>query len=294
MEAWFVHAAAAAAFAALTTIFAKVGLREVDSHLATAIRTGVILAFAWLMVFIVGSQGDILRTDSRTWFFLILSGVATGGSWLCFFRALQLGSVRHVVPIDKSSTIMTMIFAFLFLGEPVNAVTAAGMVSMGAGTWLMLDIRRNPPKEDKNPGAPKQYEWLVYAVLAALFASLTAILGKIGIANIEANLGTAIRTMAIIPMSWILVFLTKGHKKIATVTPRDWVYLVLSGVTAGASWLFFYRALQLGDASRVVPIDKLSVVLVMVCARVFLGERFAPRVLAGLVLLTAGTFILIL
>ncbi|MCL2499950.1 MAG: EamA family transporter [Defluviitaleaceae bacterium] len=288
---WFVHASAAAVFAALTTVFAKIGLQEVDSYLATAIRTLVILCFAWLMVFIVGSQGDITRVEPRTWLFLIFSGLATGGSWLCFFRALQLGSVRQVVPIDKSSTILTMLMAFLFLGEPMGWITAAGMVLMAAGTWLMLEMGKAPPSDNGITETRRfgRYAWLFYAVLAAVFASLTAILGRIGITNIEANLGTAIRTMAVVPMSWLMVFLTKSHKKIGGITRRNWAFLFFSGAAAGASWLFFYRALQLGDASRVVPIDKLSVVLVMVFARLFLGERFSPRSLAGLALLTVGT-----
>jgi transporter family protein len=287
MELWFVYAIGAAACAALTTILAKVGLKDVDSHVATAIRTVVILLFAWLMVFVVGSQGDIWRTDTRTWVFLILSGLATGGSWLCFFRALQLGSVSRVVPIDKSSTILTMLMAFLFLGEPINAVTGAGMVLMGLGTWLMLDIGKRDPKREG-------YAWLFYAVLAALFASLTAIFGRLGIANIEANLGTAIRTAVVIPLSWLMVFITKGHKKIQTINKKSWAFLLFSGIAAGGSWLFFYRALQLGNASQVVPIDKLSIVLTMGFARLFLGERFTLRSLAGLTLLTVGTLMPIL
>jgi transporter family protein len=307
MELWFFYASAAAVFAALTTIFAKVGLREVDSHLATAIRTLVILCFAWLMVFIVGSQGDITRVDTRTWVFLILSGLATGGSWLCFFRALQLGSVSRVVPIDKSSTILTMLLAFIFLGEPMGWITAAGMVLMAAGTWLMLERkmgfslkdyfsrrRLSQNRQKEIPPAETRNGWLIYAVFAAVFASLTAILGRIGIADIEANLGTAIRTMAVVPMSWLMVFFTKGHKKITAITRKNWAFLLFSGVAAGASWLFFYRALQLGNAVHVVPIDKLSVVLTMAFARLFLRERFSPRSLTGLTFLTVGTLMPIL
>ena len=291
MESWLIFATGAAIFAALTTILAKIGLKQVDSHLATAIRTMVVLAFAWLMVFIVGSQNEIWYATNRTWVFLMLSGLAAGGSWLCFFRALQLGNVNHVVPIDKSSTIMTMILAFIFLREPMGAITVFGMVLMAIGTWMMLE-RRNSSNDDINEDKNKSRKsWLFYALLAAVFASLTAILGRIGIAEIEANLGTAIRTMAVVPMSWLMVFITKGQQHIRAIDKKSWVFLILSGVATGVSWLFFYRALQLGNASQVVPIDKLSIVATMGFARVFLGERFSKKSLAGLALLTIGTLL---
>jgi len=280
MELWFLYAAGAAVFAAFTTILAKVGLRDVDSHLATAIRTVVVLIFGWLMVFLVGSQGDIWQTSGRTWIFLTLSGFAAGGSWLCYFRALQLGNVNQIVPIKKSSTILTMIFAFIFLNEPAGWLTVAGMVLIGIGTWLML----KPKKSDEKS---KNLAWLPFAILAAVFASITAILGNIGIAEIEANLGTAIRTIAVLPMS-LLMFGIAGDKK-SKISPKNWVFLILSGIATGASWLFFYRALQIGNASHVVPVDKLSIIITMLFARLFLDERFSARSLIGLALLTAGT-----
>jgi len=286
MDLWLLYAALAAVFAALTTILAKIGVKNVDSHLATAIRTLVVLVFAWLMVFVVGSQSGIGYIQGRTWVFLILSGLATGGSWLCFFRALQLGNVNKVVPIDKSSTILTMILAFIFLSEPVGPITAVGMVLMGIGTWLMLELKKNDnniTEEKKGKG------WLFYAVLAAVFASLVAILGRIGVADIDANLWTAIRTMVVVPLSWIMVFMVGSQKKIKTVDRKSWLFLILSGVATGASWLFFYHALQIGNASHVVPIDKLSIVLTMGFARLFLGERFTKQSIAGLGLVTIGT-----
>jgi transporter family protein len=291
MELWFVYAAGASVFAALTTILAKIGLKKVDSGLAAAIRTVVIFVFAWLMVFIAGSQNEIVKVNGKTWVFLILSGFATGGSWLFYFRALQIGNVNRVVPVDKSSTILTMILAFIFLSEPMSWITAAGMVLMGAGTWLMLELRRKNGEEsdEEKPGEKFIGGWLFYALLAAVFASLTAILGKIGIADIEANLGTAIRTMAVIPMSWLIVFISKSHKSITKIDRKSWLFLILSGVAAGTSWLLFYQALQLGNASHVVPVDKLSVLVTMVFARIFLKEKFSKRSITGLVLLTAGT-----
>ena len=303
MELWFLYAGGAAFFAALTTILAKIGLKDIDSHLATAVRTIVVLIFAWLMVFIVGSQGDIWHTSGRTWVFLTLSGFAAGGSWLCYFRALQLGNVNQVVPIKKSSTILTMVFAFIFLNEPVGWLTVAGMALIGIGTWLMM----NPKKSDEKS---KNIVWLPFAILAAVFAAVTAILGNIGIAEIEANLGTAIRTMAVLPMS-LLMFVIAGEQTKPVHYPRrnarqhfsarlqllrdvprkSWIFLILSGIATGASWLFFYRALQIGNASQVVPVDKLSIVITMMFARLFLRERFSARSLVGLALLTAGTLL---
>jgi len=284
MEIWLLYAMGAAIFAALTTILAKIGLKNVDSHLATAIRTMVVLVFAWMMVFLVGSQNYIWQTRGVTWTFLLLSGLAAGASWLCYFRALQLGNVNRVVPIDKSSTIMTMILAFIFLSEPMSVFSFVGMALMAVGTWLMLELKKDSGKENKRG-------WLFYALLAALFASLTAILGKVGIVDIEANLGTAIRTVAVVPMSWLMVFVTGAQKSINKIDTKSWVVLLLSGVATGASWLLFYRALQLGNASHVVPIDKLSIVLTMGFARLFLGERFSLRSICGLILLTIGTLL---
>jgi transporter family protein len=280
-------ASLAAVFAALTSILAKIGLSKVSSHLATAIRTLVVFVFAWIMVFIVGSIHTVPNVDTKTWVFLILSGITAGGSWLCFFRALQLGSVNRVVPIDKSSTVLTLLLAFIILNEPINVFGITGIVLIALGTWLMIQRQKTEENATQNSG------WLVYA-LAAAFASLTTILGKIGITGIEANLGTAIRTTAIVPMSWVLVFITKEQTGIRDIDRKSWLFLILSGTATGISWLFFYRALQIGSASRVVPIDKLSIVLTMLFARIFLGERFTLRSLAGLALLVIGTVMLIL
>jgi len=290
MELWLLYAILAAVFAALTTILAKIGITNVDSHLATAIRTVVVLVFAWIMVFVASSQDGVRYIQGRTWVFLILSGIATGGSWLCFFRALKLGNVSKVVPIDKSSTILTMILAFIFLREPVGIVTVIGMLLMGIGTWLMLDLKKGEGSGDGQEKTAKK-SWFFFAVLAAVFASLVAIFGRIGVADIEANLWTAMRTMVVVPLSWVMVFIVGSQKTIKTVTGKSWLFLTLSGVATGASWLFFYHALQIGNASSVVPIDKLSIVLTMGFARLFLAERFSKQSLIGLGLLTIGTLL---
>ena len=286
MQLWLLYAIGAAVFAALTTILAKIGLKGVDSHLATAIRTVVVVIFAWAMVFVVGSQHEIGQVRGITWLWLVLSAFATGGSWLCFFRALKLGDVNKVLPIKKSSTILTMLLAFVFLREPVGWITGGGMALMAIGTWLMLERKKAAPKE-KTTGRG----WLFFAALAAVFASLVAIFGRLGVADIDANLWTALRTMIVVPLSWLMVFLTGGHKEIRQVSGKSWLFLVLSGVATGGSWLFFYHALQLGYASVVVPIDRMSIVLTMGAARLLLGERFSKRSLAGLALLTAGTLL---
>ncbi|MCL2854115.1 MAG: EamA family transporter [Defluviitaleaceae bacterium] len=283
MEIWLIYAVLAAVFAALTTILAKIGIGSVDSHLATAIRTGVVVAFAWLMVLITGSGGGFAYISGTTWVFLILSGLATGGSWLCFFHALKLGDVNKVVPIDKSSTILTMLLAFIFLGEPVGVVMGIGMVLMGIGTWLMLEIKKDNQKAEKGRG------WLFFAVLSAVFAALVAIFGKIGVADMDANLWTALRTMVVLPLAWLMVFKAGNQKAAKAIDGKSWLFLILSGVATGASWLFFYHALKTGSASHVVPIDKLSILLTMAFARIFLGERFTRKSLLGLALLTVGT-----
>lgn len=292
MELWLLYAIGAAVFAALTTILAKIGLRNVDSNLATAIRTIVVLVFAWIMVFITDSAGGIYLIRGKTWVFLVLSGLATGGSWLCFFKALQIGSVNKVVPIDKSSTILTMLLAFVFLREFVDLITVFGMILMGAGTWLMLDIpfgkRLNNETPPKNKDSPS-FGWLFFAALSAVFAALVAIFGRIGVTDMDANLWTAVRTLVVVPLSWLMVFLTGNQANMRSIDRKGWLFLILSGIATGASWLLFYHALSVGNASHVVPIDKLSILLTMAFARVFLSERFSKQSLIGLTLLTVGT-----
>jgi len=309
MELWLIYAVGASVFAALTTVLAKIGIRDVDSHLATAIRTVVVLIFAWLMVFIVGSYGGIRGTSGRTWVFLVLSGLATGGSWLCYFKALKLGNINKVVPIDKSSTILTMLMAFIFLSEPVGVVTAIGMILMGVGTWLMIELKNNSSTEEKAVLAihtsssqitriyarlHNKAGWLFYAVMAAVFASLVAIFGRIGVADIDPTLWTAIRTVVVVPLSCFMVLISGSQKSIKSIAPRSWIFLILSGIATGASWLLFYHALKIGNASHVVPIDKLSILFVMGFARLFLKERFTKRSVIGLGFLVVGTLMPIL
>ena len=279
---WLFFAFGSALFAGLTAVLAKIGIENVNSTLATAVRTVVVLIFSWLMVFIVGSQEGIGSISARTLLFLVLSGLATGASWLCYFRALQLGDVNKVAPIDKSSTVLTILLAFILLGEPISLPQVAGVVCIGAGTLMMI-------ARTQEGGAVKSSRWLIYALLSAVFASLTSIFGKIGVEDVESNLGTAIRTAVVLVMAWLMVFITGEQKGIRLISRRSWLFLILSGLATGASWLCYYRALQDGPASVVVPIDKLSILVTIIFSGVVLKEKLTRRAAAGLVLILIGT-----
>lgn len=285
---WILFAFGSALFAGITSILAKCGIRKTDSNVATAIRTVVVLVFSWLMVFLTGSQPQIGAIDGTTWLFLILSGFATGASWLCYFKALQLGDINKVVPIDKSSVIFTILLAFLFLGEKISLFKAAGVVLIGMGTFLMIE-----KKKTDVPNKGRGYGWFFYALGSAVFASLTSILGKIGIAGVESNLGTAIRTAVVLLMAWLMVFVTGKQRTIREVPKKELGFICLSGIATGASWLCYYRALQDGLASVVVPIDKLSIVVTVVFSYFVFHERLSMKALAGLLLIVAGTLVML-
>lgn len=287
---WLVLAFLSAGFAGITAILAKIGLRNVNSNLATALRTIVVLLFSWLMVFIVGSASEIKDISVKTFIFLILSGLSTGASWLCYFKALRLGDVNKVTPIDKSSTVLTMILALIFLGEKLTAVKIIGMVLIGTGTFLMIEKKKaDNSSADKRSGAS-----LVYAMFSAVFAALTSIFGKIGIENVESNLGTAIRTVVVLLMAWILVFAEKKQSEIKDIDKKSWLFLVLSGFTTGGSWLCYYGALKNGPASIIAPIDKLSIVVTVAFSYIILKEKLSKKAFLGLVLIVAGTLSLLI
>lgn len=283
---WILYAFGSAFFAGITAILAKIGIRNTDSNLATAIRTIVILIFSWLMVFIVGSFNTITELTTRTLIFLILSGVATGLSWLCYFKALQLGNVNKVTPIDKSSTILTMILAMIFLGEKITILKIISIILIGIGTYLMIE-KKNDNKQAKDN------KWLIFALGSAVFASLTSILGKIGINGVESNLGTAIRTIIVLIMAWVVVFITKKQNEIKDIDKKSWKFLLLSGLTTGLSWLCYYKALQDGEASVVVPIDKLSIIITIGFSYFILKEKLNKKSLIGLILIIIGTLTLL-
>ena len=280
---WLGFTLGSAFFAGITAVLAKVGMKNVNSTLATAIRTVVVLVFSWWMVFLVGSQAEITRLSGRTLFYLVLSGLSTGASWLCYFRALQLGDVNKVAPIDKSSTVLTILLAFLLLGEPVSAPQIVGVLGIGTGTLLMIS------RKETDAGGKPDGRWLLFACLSALFASLTSIFGKIGVEGVESNLGTAIRTVVVLGMAWLMVFVTGQQKGIRRIGRKDWLFLLLSGLSTGLSWLCYYRALQDGPASVVVPVDKLSILVTIAFSRLILHEKLSRRAAAGLALLVLGT-----
>lgn len=284
---WIVYACGSAFFAGVTAILAKCGIRETDSTVATAIRTVVVLVFSWIMALITAPLSSIGTISLKTWIFLILSGLATGASWLCYFHALQKGDVNKVVPIDKSSTILTMILAMIFLGEGISAPGVAAIFLIGAGTLMMIE-----KKDVDGRTAEGSRSWIIYALLSALFASLTSILGKVGIENIDSNLGTAIRTVVVLLMSWMMVFVTGKTDRLRQVHRNELFFIILSGFATGASWLCYYRALQEGPASVVVPIDKLSILVTILFSRLVFHEHLSKKALAGLVGIVAGTLLM--
>ncbi len=280
---WMIAAILSAVFAGLTSILAKCGIHKTNSDVATALRTIVVLLFSILMVFVVGSQNTIREISMESWIFLTLSGLATGASWLCYFKALLLGDVNKVVPIDKASTIISVLLAIILFGETNNLVIKlAGTVLIGIGTYFMIE-KKITEKETTNSA------WIVYAVLSAVFAALTSVLAKIGISGVESNLATAIRTFVILIMAWGIVFAKGEAKDILIIPKRELLFIGLSGLATGASWLFYYYAIQNGDLSVVVPIDKMSILLTVLFSRIFLKETLGKKSIIGLSMMCAGT-----
>ena len=286
---WVIFSFGSALFAGITSILAKCGIRKTDSTVATAIRTVVVLAFSWIMVFIAGSQSGIGDISSKTWIFLVLSGLATGASWLCYFKALQLGNINKVVPIDKSSVILTVLLAFIFLNEEISLPKAIGVILIGVGTFLMIE-KKDVSGEDKKEGKG----WIFYAIGSAVFAALTSILGKVGISGVESNLGTAIRTGVVLIMAWVMVFVTKKQNTIKEIPKRELLFIALSGLATGASWLCYYKALHDGLASVVVPIDKLSIVVTVIFSYFVFHERLSKKATIGLITVVCGTLVMLI
>ena len=284
---WILFAFGSALFAGLTSILAKCGIKNTDSNVATALRTIVVLIFSWIMVFITGSHNTLSDISSKTLIFLILSGISTGASWLCYFRALQIGDVNKVTTIDKSSTILTMLMAFILLGEEITLIKCLAMILIGVGTYLMITKKENVVVNNKNN------TWLIYALGSAIFASLTSILGKIGIEGVDSTLGTAIRTIVVLIMAWIVVFVTKKQNTIKDIDKNSWIFLFLSGLATGGSWLCYYKALQTGPASVVVPIDKLSILVTIAFSYIIFKEKLNKKSTLGLLLIIIGTLSLL-
>lgn len=283
---WILLAVGSAFFAGLTSILAKCGIKHTDSTVATAIRTVVVLFFAWIMVFITGAQGGLAAVEHRTLLFLCLSGLATGASWLCYYRALQIGDVNKVVPVDKSSTVLSVIIAMIVFNETDSLyVKIGGICLIAVGTMLMITKKKSSKKV-------RGGKWFVYAVLSAVFAALTSVLGKIGVTGIDSTLATALRTAVVLVMAWFMVLVTDKTKAVKKIDGSELLFICLSGLATGASWLCYYKALQIGDVCVVVPIDKLSIVFTTVFARIVFKEKLTLKAFFGLLLIIAGTLLM--
>ena len=284
---WIIAAVLSAVFAGLTSILAKCGIRKTDSDLATALRTVVVLAFSWIMVFVVGSQGTVTQIEGKSLLFLILSGLATGASWLCYFKALATGDVNKVVPIDKSSTVLTVLLAIVCFGETGNLwMKLLATAILAAGIFFMVEKKQREAKKESR-------SWMLYAILAAVFAALTSILAKLGISGVESNLGTAIRTGVVLVMAWVIVFLRGKHRQLPALDRKELLFIGLSGLATGASWLCYYYAIGHGDVSIVVPIDKLSILVTVAFSYFVFREKLSKKALLGLVLMVAGTLLMV-
>ena len=283
---WVLFAFLSAIFAGMTSILAKCGIKKTDSNVATFIRTLVVLPLSLLMALIVNPNFSLGAVSSKTLVFLVLSGLSTGASWLCYFRALSKGDINKVVPIDKSSTVLTIILAVVFLGERVTVYKTLGVVFIAIGTLLMIE-KKDTEKKSEGEG------WLIYALLSAFFASLTTILGKIGIEGVESNLGTAIRTAVVIVMSFMMVAFTGKTGEIKKIDKKELGFILLSGISTGASWLCYYKALQDGEAGIVVPIDKLSILVTIAFSYIVFKERLSKKAMLGLVMIVFGTLVLL-
>lgn len=283
---WIIAAILSAFFAGLTSVLAKCGIKKTDSDLATALRTVVVLIFSWIMVFIVGSQSTLGDIGAVSLLFLVLSGLATGASWICYFKALSIGDINKVVPIDKSSTVLTVLLAIICFGETSNlAAKLIATAILGAGIFLMVEKKKTEEKTDGRA-------WMIYAVLSAVFAALTSILAKAGISGVESNLGTAIRTAVVLVMAWAIVFARGKQKGLLTLDIRELLFISLSGLATGASWLCYYYAIGHGLVSVVVPIDKLSILVTVAFSYIVFREKLSKKAFFGLALMVAGTLIM--
>ena len=284
---WLIFAILSAVFAGVTSILAKCGLQNVDSTVATAFRTVVAMLFAWAIVMISGTYTQMGTIDAQTWMFLILSGLATGASWLCYFKALQIGDVNKVVPVDKSSTVLGIMLAIMFLGETLTIPGIIGVVLILVGTMLMIE------KKDVKEMDHKGSSWLFFAIGSAVFAAMTSILGKVGMEGIDSNLGTAIRTVVVLVMSWVMIYVSHKQDKMHGIGRRDMTFIIFSGLATGLSWMFFFGALQMGPASVIIPIDKLSILVTIIFSYIVFGERLSKKSAVGLAGIVAGTLLLL-
>lgn len=283
---WIIASILSALFAGITAILSKCGVKNTNSDVATAVRTSVVLVFAWVIVFITGAYTTLPDISIRSWIFLILSGLATGASWICYFKALSLGEVSKVAAVDKSSVVLSVLFAIILFADEREVwwLKLIFLAIIAVGTYLMTDIKRGDGRE--------KLTWLIFALLSAVFAAATSILAKIGIENVDSNLGTAIRTCVVLVLAWLIVFCRKETKFVKEIKGKEVVFLTLSGLTTGASWLCYYYAIQQGQVSIVVPIDKMSILITVLFSLIVFKEKLSVKGWIGLILLTAGTILM--
>lgn len=280
---WILYAGLSALCAGVTTIFLKKGVQTTNTNAALALRTVVVLIFSIIIVFIAGSQNQIINIDINTWIFLILSGFSTGAGWYYYYKALQSGNVNKVSPISKSSLVLTILFSFIFLHEEITACKIFGLIFIAAGTYFMVDYKKSKNENKENN------KWLIYALLSLLFSALTPIFGKVGIENVESNLGSAIRTFVVVVAAWILLFIKKDFKELKNINKAEIKFIILSGITGGSSWLLYYKALQDGTTSAVAAIDKLSILVAVILSYFIFNEKMNRKTIFGLMLIFAGT-----
>lgn len=280
---WILYAAASAVFAGVTTIFLKKGVHTTNTNAALALRTIVIFVFSIIIVLITGSQNQIYTIKNKTWIFLILSGLSTGAGWYYYYKALQFGNVNKVSPLSKSSLVLTILLSFIFLNEEINAGKLFSIIVITIGTYFIIDY-----KKSKSENADNNI-WLIYAVLSLLFSALTPIFGKIGIDEIESNLGSAIRTFVVVIAAWLILFIKKDYKEFKNVNKSEIKFIILSGITGGSSWLLYYKALQDGVTSAVAAIDKLSLLVAIILSYFIFDEKINKKIVLGLILILAGT-----
>lgn len=283
---WILAAGFSAAFAGITAVLSKCGIKNTNSNVATAVRTTVVLLFAWIMVFITGVYNGIFLISGKSWIFLILSGAATGASWICYFKALSVGEVSKVAAVDKSSVVLSVLFAIVLFPDERNLwyIKLGCLILIGLGTFFMTDIKK---EEDK-----KGLTWLVFAIFSAIFAAVTSILAKTGIENVDSNLATAIRTCVVFAFAWIIVIFKKEYELVKEITKKDLLFLILSGIATGASWLFYYYAIKNGQVSVVVPIDKMSILITITFSLIVFKEKLSKKSWFGLFLLATGTVLM--
>lgn len=283
---WILMAIGSSFFAGLTAILAKLGIKKTDSDVATTLKTIVVLIFSWIMVLIVGSAESISDISNESFLFLVLSGIATGASWICYFKALSIGNINKVTVVDKSSMILSVLLAIILFGETNNLIIKLALIVLySLGVFLMIE-KKSDKKETKK-------RWLILALAAALFASLTTILAKVGIKDVESNLATAIRTSVVLIMSFMNILIKKKENLLTQVEPKEMMFIFLSGVATGASWLCYYYAIQNGIVSVVVPIDKMSVLFTILFSFIVFKERISKKSLIGLILMLISTLALV-